>query len=461
MNMFKGTEMRKIGLILIYVFVQVSVFCQKRTDSPPMGWNSFDSYGVYCYEEAAFANLEAMNIKLKPYGYIYFVIDNGWFGEYLLEKNTRFSVERHASDIHINEYGLFEPSKTYFPNGFKDLINSCHAKGLKFGLHLMRGIPRKAVHLNTPIKGTKYKAADIADTINVCTWCTYNYGVDMSKPGAQEYYNSLINQMADWGVDFIKYDDIVPYPEEVNAIVKAISQCNRPIILSLSPGDKVDNRDLPVLSRADMLRVTADIWDTQHSIDLTFDAWKRWQRTNIPGFWPDMDMIPFGELQLMSPSGRKAKDQKDIALAGQGTNRWSELNDAQKYTFITQRAMAASPLFYGGSLVSIDDFSLRLLTNQEMLACNQNGVMGRLLLEKEGLEIWTVKEKDRNAGWIGVFNRNAWLKDYILNEKEFGLDKDATYLFFNIWENKTPVDLGETIHISANGVLFIRYEKSR
>lgn len=450
----------------ICFFFWVSLFMHSMTqaqtgllaDKPPMGWNSFNSYGVYCYEAAAFANLEAMNTKLKPYGYVYFVIDNGWFGEYELEENTHFSVERHASDIHINEYGLFEPSRTYFPNGFKSLIDSCHAKGLKFGLHLMRGIPRKAVLLNTPVKGTDFRAADIADTLNVCSWCTYNYGIDMDKPGAQAYYNSLISHLAGWGVDFIKYDDIVPYPREVEAIVKAIEQCGRPIVLSLSPGDKVEEKDLPALRKANMLRVTADIWDTQHCIDLSFDAWKRWQGKEEPGFWPDLDMIPFGELQLMSPPGRKTKDQKEIALAGRGTHRWSELNESQKYTFITQRSMAASPLFYGGNIVSIDDFTLRLLTNKDMLACNQNGVVGNLIYEENGIEVWTVKERDRQAGWIGIFNPTQQTQSRRFVKEELGLAPEKDYRLLNIWEDRKSVSLDKMIEIPGNGVLFIRYE---
>lgn len=450
----------------LYIFFWGSLFMhsmiQAQTgqlaDKPPMGWNSFDSYGVYCYEEAAFANMKAMDTKLKPYGYTYFVIDNGWFGEYQLEENTHFSVERHASDIRINEYGLFEPSLTYFPNGFKHLIDSCHARGLKFGLHLMRGIPRKAVRLNTPVKGTKYRAADIADTVNVCTWCTYNYGVNMDKPGAQEYYNSLISQLAGWGVDFIKYDDIVPFPNEVEAIVKAIKQCGRPIVLSLSPGDQVEDKDLPVLRNANMLRITGDIWDTQHSIDLSFDAWKRWQGKESPGFWPDMDMIPFGELQLMSPPNRKTKDQKEVALSGRGTTRWSDLNEAQKHTFITQRAMAASPLFYGGSVVTIDDLSLRLLTNQDMLACNQNGVIGNLILKKEDIEIWMVKEKGRDAGWIGLFNRASQTQSPKFSREELGLNVGKKYCLSNIWEKRKVVNPDKAIEIPGNGVVFIRYE---
>jgi len=157
------------------------------------------------------------------------------------------------------------------------------------------------VRQNLPIKGTNFRAQDIADTTSICNWCAQNYGVDMSKPGAQEFYNSLLNQMADWGLDFLKYDDIVPFPEEVDAVTKAIAQCGRTIVLSLSPGGDVDPNALDSFKKANMLRVTNDIWDDQLGIDQCFDTWKIWVGKEEPGFWIDMDMIPFGQLQLQNP----------------------------------------------------------------------------------------------------------------------------------------------------------------
>ena len=139
-------------------------------ETPPMGWNSFDSYGVYLHEKAAMENVEAFAEKLKPHGYEYFVIDAGWFGEFKLQEGTIYPAEKHAAKMKFNEFGLLQPSDTYFPNGLKPIIDRCHELGLKFGLHLMRGIPRAAVKANTPVKGTKYFAQDIADTTSICKW---------------------------------------------------------------------------------------------------------------------------------------------------------------------------------------------------------------------------------------------------------------------------------------------------
>jgi len=444
---------------------------ESLAQKPPMGWNSFDSYGVYLHDKAAMDNLEAFAKKLKPHGYEYFVIDAGWFGEFKLQPGTMFPAEKHAAKMKFNEFGLLQPSDTYFQNGLQHIINRCHKLGIKFGLHLMRGIPRAAVRANVPIKGTKYFAKDVADTTSICVWNSQNYGLDMSKPGAQEFYNSLMNQMAEWGVDFIKYDDIVPFPEEVKAVAYAIANCGRPIVLSLSPGGKVDPDNLEAFKMAQMLRVTPDIWDDQKGIDECFEDWRKWQGKAQPGFWIDMDMIPFGQLQLMSqkPAGVKGNETKnelmqkmksgELAtfelLAGKGFNRWCEFNKDQMYTFITLRALSASPLMMGGDLPTLDEFSLKLITNKDILECNQNGVMGSLIYEASGIEVWKTPEHNSKGGWIGIFNRSAEYESISLRPENLGLSSDTSYNLFDVWSNKDALDL--KFEINPNGVVFLKY----
>ena len=471
----------KINLITVSILLATLFACSNAkkpqstkeplAQTPPMGWNSFDSYGVYLYEEAAMSNIEAFAEKLKPHGYEYFVIDAGWFGEFELQEGTIYPAEKHAVKLKFNEYGLLQPSDTYFPNGMQHIIDRCHELDIKFGIHLMRGIPRAAVKANTPVKGTKYFAQDIADTTSICVWNHQNYGIDMSKPGAQEFYNSLINQMAEWGVDFIKYDDIVPFPEEVKAVANAIAQCGRPIVLSLSPGGKVDPDHLEAFKRSHMLRITADIWDDQKGIDECFEAWSKWQGKEEPGFWIDMDMIPFGQLQLMSPKpagvqGHESKNELldkmkagELAnfelLAGKGFTRWSEFTKDQMYTFITLRALSASPLMMGGDLPTLDDFSLKLITDKDILECNQNGVMGSLVYESEGIEIWNTPKKNSKGGWIGVFNRNKELKSISLKPDNLGADFISSTKLLDVWNNKEVSALD--FEINANGVAFLKY----
>ncbi|MFK7900364.1 MAG: glycoside hydrolase family 27 protein [Cyclobacteriaceae bacterium] len=445
---------------------------EKLANTPPLGWNSFDSYGVYLHEKAAFDNLIAFSEKLGPYGYEYFVIDAGWFGEFKLKEGSLYPAEKHAKKVKINEYGLLQPSDTYFPNGFKVLIDKCHEFGLKFGLHLMRGIPRLAYKHNTKVKGTNYFAKDIADTSSICIWNHQNYGVNMSKPGSQAFYNSLVNQLAEWGVDFIKYDDLVPFPKEVEAVTKAIAQCGRPIVLSLSPGDDVKEEALDFYKKGNMLRVTGDIWDNQEGIDKCFTAWKKWAGKEEPGFWIDMDMIPFGQLQMMSvkpdevDSNMSKKEILELKkkgkllnvelLAGKGWNRRSEFTKDQMYTFITMRALAASPLMLGGDLPSLDDFSLRLVTDEEILACNQNGVMANMIQDQDQIEIWKTNQKEKpNNAWIGLFNRSNVLKSVRITKELLAISDFSNYQIFDIWNN-APLKKHSLIEINPHGVVFIK-----
>jgi len=217
----------------------------------------------------------------------------------------------------------------------------------------------------------------------------------MSKPGAQEWYDSLVRHHASMGVDILKFDDIVEYPDEVEAVVKAIAKVDRPILLSLSPGGRTNSSAIGTFQKSNMLRVTKDIWDEGDYIDDCFKAWKQWRVVRADNFWVDMDMIPFGQLLLVSSKMEFTGplDNPDFRLAGHGYRRWSQLSPEQMQTVITLRALSASPLMVGGDLTTMDGYSLRLLTDPDMLACNQNGVMGRLVREAEGLEVWLTAER--------------------------------------------------------------------
>ncbi|WP_019991462.1 glycoside hydrolase family 27 protein [Rudanella lutea] len=438
--------------------------------TPPLGWNSYNSYGVYLHEKAAFENLEAFEKLLKPHGYEYFVIDGGWAGEYALIPGTLYPKEKHASVLAMDKNGLLEPGKTYWPNGLKPLINQVHAKGLKFGIHLMRGIPRAAVDQNLPIAGSRYRLADIVDKSSICKWYPNTYGVDVRKPGAQDYYNSVFRKLAQWGVDLVKVDDLIPFPDEILMIGEAIRNCGRPMLYSLSPGNTTNLRDLPYYRQAQMVRITYDIWDRVEDFKTAFNRWRLFQGLGTPGFWPDLDMIPFGQLQLMQPAEYEGSG-REVRMSGFGNARTSFLSKTEMQTFITIRALAASPLMMGGDLPTLDDYSLALITNADMLACNQNGNTGVLVYDKNQTEVWLTNQKSRfGAGWFGIFNRSDQGQLVKLSVKELGLahlpnvgTAKTTYKLHDIWNNATlPIQEGSIeVSIPANGVVFCRYEGAR
>ncbi len=435
------------------------------TPRPPLGWNSFDCYGCAATMRDLLPNLEAMAARLRSSGYEYFVVDNGWFAEYDVAPGERYPRATHAARVHLDPYGRYLPSARSFPGGLQPLIDRTHALGLKFGLHLMRGIPRQAVELNLPIHGTPYHARDIADTSSVCRWCPYNYGIDMGKPGAQAFYDALVALLAGWGVDLIKADDITGHPAEIAALADAIARCGRPIVLSLSPGGDTDRRHLTTYRRANMLRTTRDIWDSRVGLDRAFAAWRAWQGIGGDGFWPDLDMIPFGHLVVWRPRESAPPGLGDVegaALSGKGYERECQLTRDQRYTFITMRALAASPLFMGGDLPTTDGFSFALLTDPDMLACNQNGVVGRLIHDAAGLEVWRTPERGTGAsGWLGIFNRHRERQTTALTDTDLELPPGCR-LLRDIWRDR-PLDMPTAaaplrLDIGPDGVVFCRYE---
>jgi len=458
----------------ITLILAFATFIKAQTplaQTPPMGYNSYNSYNNYLSQETAVQLMDVMAEKYLPLGYNYFVIDLGWYSEYELQPGTRIPVfgkeTKEQLRFNIDKYGLPEPSKALFDKGIKHLVDYAHSKGLKFGLHLMRGVITQAIEQNCQVKGTNILIKDIVDTTSVCEWCWFTLGVNMKKPGSQEYYNSLIEKLANWGVDFIKYDDITGMPAEIIGISKAIEKTGRPIILSLSPGEDTKPDNLPYYKKANMLRVTADIWDYQRSIDHGFKAMKEYQGYGIPGFWPDLDMITLGPLEVLL--GKRLDNMGKGFGTQNGFSRISRFTQDQARTFITQRAIFASPLMVGGDLITMDDFNFSLITNKDMIECNQNGVTGFLVYNTDSIEIYKAVNKNNPLlGWLAVFNRSEKYKSQVFNKNSFGFNFNRpmldvlmpNYRLRDIW-NKKSYTLQNTIELTipAHGVVFVEYSE--
>lgn len=351
-----------------------------------MGWNSWDCFGTQITEAQAKEQADYMAANLKKHGWQYFVVDIQWY-----EQNSKGYDYAKDAVLTMDEFSRLIPAPKKFPSadnglGFKALADYVHAKGLKFGIHMMRGIPRQAVKLNTPIKGTTARAADIADVTSTCSWNPDMYGVDMSKPGAQEYYNSLMELVASWGVDFIKVDDLSrPYHQaEVEAIRKAIERTGRRIVFSTSPGETPLTAGASVNQNANMWRISDDFWDNWKAM---YDQFKRlhdWTPYRINGAWPDADMLPLGVLQLGRPTHFTTDEQ---------------------YTLMSLWSIARSPLMHGGDMTKTDSLTLALLTNDEVLAVNQHSANNRQLFRTEdGLIAWVADVPGSKDKYLAVFN---------------------------------------------------------
>ena len=361
--------------------------------TPPMGWNSWDSFGPTVKENEVKANADAMAAELAASGWQYVVVDIEWF-----QPNAHAHGYIPRGAVLMDEYGRFVPASNRFPSaangaGFKPLADYVHSKGLKFGIHIMRGIPREAVDKNLPIKGTKYHAADVASKTNVAKWegMEDTYGVDMSKPGAQAYYDSIAQLYASWGVDLVKADDMSsPYQApEIHALSVALKKSGRPIVLSLSPGPAPVVKYLDLKANAQMWRISNDFWDRWVDIRKQFDLMKEWQGKVHTGGWPDADMLPLGHIGIR---------------AERGVDRPSLLTHDEQITLMSMWAIFRSPLMFGGDIPTSDQFTIDLMTNREVLDVNQHSDHGREVYRTAETICWTADAPGSSAKYLTVAN---------------------------------------------------------
>jgi alpha-galactosidase len=392
--------------------------------TPPMGWNSWDCYGPTVTESEVKANAGYMAKELKPYGWEYVVVDIRWFVE-----NDKAGGYNQTNPIYvIDQYGRYQPATNRFPSakgekGFKELADYVHSKGLKFGIHIMRGIPKKAVEEKMPIKGTNGITADQIYTTELqCAWLKDNYTIVADKPGAQEYYNSIFELYASWGVDFIKVDDLSrPYHEgEINLIRNAIDNCGRKIVFSTSPGETPIQNAAHVQSHANMWRMVDDVWDTWPHITHLMEVCQKWYPYIAPGTWPDCDMIPLGRISVRGERGE---------------DRMTRLTKDEQYTLMTLFTIFRSPLFFGGDLPSNDAFTLSLLTNKEVLKMHRESTAVRQLFQKDGKVAITSKNSKTGETYLALFNMSDTPNVNVsVNFAELGIEEGAEIT--DMWTGK-------------------------
>jgi len=354
---------------------------------PPMGWNSWNSFATTINEAQALETAHIMAEKLKPHGYTVFTIDIQWY-----EPGATSYTYAAKPVPTMDGYGRLLPAPNRFPSsvgdkGFKPIADQVHALGLQFGIHLMRGIPRLAVEQNLPVFGTQFHARDIANMESICPWNPDMYGVDMTKPGAQAYYDSVFALYAAWGVDFVKMDDMSrPYDAhapEIEAAHNAIVKTGRPITLSLSPGETPVARAAHVRKYAQMWRISDDFWDEWPLLEAQFTRLENWNEHRVPGGWPDADMLPLGRLAL--------------------GNRDTKFTPAEQKTLMTLWSIARSPLIMGGDLRHLDQPTLDLLTNDEVLAVNQMSHDNQPHFLADGRRVWTARAENGDY-YLALFN---------------------------------------------------------
>ena len=388
-----------------------------------MGWNSWDCYGAAVTEDIVRKNADFMAKHLKKYGWEYITVDIQWY-----EPDVKTHEYTPFAKLCIDEYSRVIPAENRFPSsaggkGFAPLAEYVHSLGLKFGIHIMRGIPRQAVYERTKIKGTDKTAADIAKTDSICAWNTDMYGVDPAKPGAKEYYDSIFELYASWGVDFIKCDDIArELPKEESELIMlsdSLKGCGRDMVLSLSPGPALLEKAELYKQVSNMWRITDDFWDNWQLLYNMFERCEKWAPHNGAGHWADADMLPIGYIkQDYSP---------DIT---------TQFTKDEQVTMLTLWSIFRSPLIIGGEMTKFDDFTMSLLTNEGILKMHRNARHSHQVWRREmnGSEIvlWTAADAE-GGQYAALFNigENAADISVPLTELEIYEAKDITELWSN------------------------------
>lgn len=420
--------------------------------TPPCGWNSWDCFGAGVNEEQLIANADYMAKHLKQYGWEYIVCDIQWY-----EPKACSNDYNNFAELCCDEYGRLIPAQNRFPSskggkGFKPIADYIHSLGLKFGIHIMRGIPRQAVHADLPIKDSEYTARQVAHHFSICSWNTDMYGMK-NCDGAQDYYNSIIKMYADWGVDYIKCDDIAvtefrkwdnPYSAdyEIEMLRNAIDSCGREIVLSLSPGPALRNKAEHLKANANMWRLTGDFWDLWEHLYAMFDKCEEWQGVRGVGSYPDCDMLPIGRIsKLCSYHGAQ--------------NRMSNFTHDEHYTLMTLWGIFGSPLMIGGNMPENDDFTLSLLNNAEYMNMHRTVKNSRMLCRNEenskGYIIWDGENED--SRFVALFNTDE--KPITINTAEkINISVDGSY---DIWQKCTVSE--NNITVQPHGARLLKLNK--
>lgn len=394
-----------------------------KTMTAPMGWNSWDCYGAAVTEDIVRKNADFMAKHLKKYGWEYITVDIQWY-----EPNVKTHEYTPFAKLCIDEYSRVIPAENRFPSsaggkGFAPLAEYVHSLGLKFGIHIMRGIPRQAVYERTKIKGTDKTAADVAKTDSICAWNTDMYGVDPAKPGAKEYYDSIFELYASWGVDFVKCDDIArELPKEESELIMlsdSLKNCGRDMVLSLSPGPALLEKAELYKQVSNMWRITDDFWDNWQLLYNMFERCEKWAPHNGAGHWADADMLPIGYIkQDYSP---------DIT---------TQFTKDEQVTMLTLWSIFRSPLIIGGEMTKFDDFTMSLLTNEGILKMHRNArhshQVWRRKMNGSEIVLWTAADAE-GGQYAALFNigENAADISVPLTELEIYEAKNITELWSN------------------------------
>ena len=400
--------------ILILTLASVKVIAQVNGlgAKPYLGWSTYSQQTIVpsstvMNEQNILAQSDAMHSSgLEAHGFQYINLDAGWSGS-------------------NDQYGRTLWNTTAFPH-FLQMIQHIHANGQKVGIYLLPGIGTSIVSANLPILGTQYHAQDIvAEPLTVGNGFGYGYKIDFTKPGAQEYINSIVNLYASWGIDFIKLDSVTPgsYNDNLNidnipdvqAMSKAIAQSGRPIWLTISWA--LDEDYLSDWQQyANARRIEGDVECEGDCPNLT-----EWQRV----------LLRFYDLIGWESASGPTVGWNDLDSLEVGNGTTDGITNTEQQTAMTLWAMANAPLFLGGDLTKLTNYGKTLLFNDEVLNVDQSGHPARQVTGGY-TPVW-VSNLGNGSYYVAIFNLNAFPTSVTVDWKDLGFL--GAYAMRDLWSH--------------------------
>ncbi len=384
--------------------------------TPYMGWSSWSLESTnypginptggasWLTEAHVLQQANALATKLEPYGYDYLNIDAGW-----TNGTTNFDA-----------YGRPIPNPTTFPDGIAYIAKYVHAKGLKLGLYQAVGLwPGAYNNGNTPIYGAPgcYTRDIVYPDLRLTSGWNITYQINYANPCAQAYINSIADEFAGWGVDFLKLDGVGPGSDQgdaahdnipdVAAWSAAIKQSGRPMTFVLSWS--LDHSD------ASSWEQYSNGWRIDTDVECYCNTLVTWNNS-VKERWDDV-------VQWIPDAGPGHWNNLDSLDVGNGT--MDGLTDAERQSYMTLWAIEAAPLFSGDDLTTLDSYGLSLLTNREVIAVDQAGNPAKPVNQNSNQQVWYAKNSD-GSYTVALFNLDSTAEPVVANWSDLGITGKAS-----------------------------------
>ena len=421
---YSSTAALVIAMLASGALLNASAEDNSLERTPVLGWSSWSF--LRKHPTAAQIKAQALalhNSGLQKIGYEYVNLDDFWY------------QCPGPQGPNVDPYGRWMTDSSKFPaqgdtDGIKVVADYIHSLGMKFGTYVTPGISRQAVSRNTPIKGTSYTAAQIADaSVEENNYnCKGMVRINYNKPGAQEYTNSWVNMLAAWGVDYIKIDGMKnSNAPDVKAWSNAIRQSGRPMVLDVTQGNFTSAIAPTLMKYANQWEFAPDIecyrcekGGSSYPLTSWADVAKRfnyvaeWQPHAGPGAFNDYDSIEIGN----------------------GSN--DGLTPIERQTQISLWALGAAPFILGVDLTQLDPTDLqKYLENSAVLAIDQDSIAAKRVLNTGNQQVFAKREPNGDA-IVGLFNTGGKAEEVSVPVSTLDLPANQSgYSLDDLWTGET------------------------